>query len=43
LNLRPLRPEGVLVRGEQDWLGGEAVRRRPSLVAELAPVFHDGL
>ena len=35
MNLRPLRPEGVLARVEQGWLSAEAVRIRPSLFAEL--------
>jgi hypothetical protein len=35
LNLRPLRPEGVLVRGEQGWSSGEAVRIRPPVSADL--------
>ena len=35
MNLRPLRPEGVLVHGERGWSSGEVVRIRPSLNAEL--------
>jgi hypothetical protein len=35
LNLRPLRPEGVLARVEHGWLSGEVVRVRPSRSAEL--------